>query len=100
MLKIPSWRIFHIREEDSNVEGCMTVKFGIIGNEKQRSAPSQVFDAILKNSPEQLKGFAPAEKCQPNPQSTPRAPSSARANQISMFVIFSMIVTIALTNER
>ena len=32
MLKIPSWRIFHIREEDSNMEGCMTVKFGIIGN--------------------------------------------------------------------
>ncbi|XP_067035339.1 uncharacterized protein [Acropora muricata] len=98
MLKISSWRIFHIREEDSNVKGCMTVKFGIIGNEKQRSAPSQMFDAILKNSPEQLKGFAPAEKCQPNPPTY--QPSSARANQISMFVIFSMILTIALTNER
>lgn len=33
-LKIPSWRLFYIRTEDSEVQDCVTVKFGIIGNGK------------------------------------------------------------------
>lgn len=32
LLKIPDWRLFYIREEESRVQGCMTVKFGIMGN--------------------------------------------------------------------
>lgn len=32
LLNIPDWRLFYIREEESRVQGCMTVKFGIMGN--------------------------------------------------------------------
>lgn len=33
-LNIPDWRLFYIRTKDSNVKGCITVKFAIIGNRK------------------------------------------------------------------
>jgi len=33
-LNIPDWRLFYIRTQDSGVAGCMTVKFGIMGNGK------------------------------------------------------------------
>lgn len=33
-LNIPDWRLFYILTKDSNVKGCITVKFGIIGNGK------------------------------------------------------------------
>ena len=43
-LNIPDWRLFYIRTQDSDVTGCMTVKFGIIGNGKYRTfIPSVVF---------------------------------------------------------
>lgn len=32
LLNIPDWRLFYIREEESRVQGCVTVKFGIMGN--------------------------------------------------------------------
>ena len=32
LLNIPDWRLFYIRDEESRVQGCMTVKFGIMGN--------------------------------------------------------------------
>jgi len=32
LLNIPDWRLFYIREEESRIQGCMTVKFGIMGN--------------------------------------------------------------------
>ena len=34
ILNIPKWRIFYLRVKESNVQGCVTVKFGIIGNGK------------------------------------------------------------------
>ena len=32
LLNIPEWRLFYIRTEQNKVQGCITVKFGIIGN--------------------------------------------------------------------
>lgn len=33
-LQIPKWRLFNIRTEEGNEEGCLIVKFGIIGTGK------------------------------------------------------------------
>ena len=34
ILNIPKWRLFYLRIKKSKVQGCVTVKFGIIGNGK------------------------------------------------------------------
>ncbi|XP_022790510.1 uncharacterized protein LOC111329994 [Stylophora pistillata] len=39
-LKIPSWRLFYIRTEGSEVQDCVTVKFGIIGNVSDGLTPT------------------------------------------------------------
>ncbi|XP_068745226.1 uncharacterized protein [Montipora capricornis] len=103
ILDMPTWRIFYIRKEESNIQGCVTVKFGIIGNEKQVREPSQAFDFILRSSPAQLKEFQPSDDCRPSSSTkdSPRPlPNKARTNQWSSFVIFNTMVIIALANQR
>lgn len=34
ILSIPKWRLFYLRIKKSKVQGCVAVKFGIIGNGK------------------------------------------------------------------
>lgn len=65
-LEIPKWRLFNVRTEDGDEEGCLIVKFGIIGTADQSSQPVQKFDDILSNKPEDFKEYRPSKDCEPD----------------------------------
>ncbi|XP_078358914.1 uncharacterized protein LOC144643511 isoform X1 [Oculina patagonica] len=94
-LNIPDWRLFYIRTKDSNVKGCITVKFAIIGNQKQVSEPSQAFDLILQRTPGKLKEFQPRSKCRAPASTTATTrvrTGSAGTNHVNTYVILNMVL--------
>lgn len=105
-LKIPSWRLFYIRTEDSEVQDCVTVKFGIIGNERQVSEPSQTFDYIMERQPAKLGEFQPKKSCHV-PTSTPTVStgvtptkSGTRINQVKELLMLGLILLAGHANLR
>lgn len=105
-LKIPSWRLFYIRTEGSEVQDCVTVKFGIIGNERQVSEPSQTFDFIMERSPAKLGEFRPTKSCHV-PTSNPTVSdgltpttSGTPINGMKIFLMLGLILLAAHANLR